>query len=324
MMNKFDVGLPEGLVPADAKVQTAAGVCFLEGPAWHPSGDVYFSDIAGNRILKRSADGLVSVFRADSGRTNGNTFDGEGRLISCEGSEFGPGGRRRLVRTTIETGEVEVLTERFEGKRYNAPNDVCVDTRGRIWFTDPYYWTDPGSLELDHQSVYCLEGGPESKGGKLRRVATQPDIGRPNGIAISPDAKTLYLVDNHNGPGGNRKIWAFDVSDDGVLSGQRLVFDFGRGRGGDGMRLDRAGNLWIAAGVHKIRSQHETDEVQTGVYVVSPEGKLLGRIPIFEDVITNLCFGGPEMKTLFVTAGKFLFRIETNTVGYALWPPLGK
>ncbi|HEX3724702.1 MAG TPA: SMP-30/gluconolactonase/LRE family protein, partial [Pirellulales bacterium] len=133
IMSNFDADLPSGLVPPNAKAKTAAGVCFLEGPAWHASGDLYFSDIAGNRILKMSPAGAVSVFRADSGRTNGNTFDAEGRLISCEGAEFGPGGRRRLVRTDVTTGAVEVLTERFEGRRYNAPNDVCVDQQGRIW-----------------------------------------------------------------------------------------------------------------------------------------------------------------------------------------------
>lgn len=310
----FNVDLPQGLVPADAKVRNAAGVCFLEGPAWHQSGDLYFSDIAGNRILRLAPDGNLSVFRADSGRTNGNTFDAQGRLISCEGAEFGPGGRRRLVRTDLETGAVEVLTERFEGKRYNSPNDVCVDTRGRIWFTDPYYWTDTASLEMGCEAVYCIDGS------NVRRVASQPDIGRPNGLAITPDDKTLYVIDSHNVANGNRKIWAFDVTADGSLVNQRLVFDFGRGRGGDGMRLDRAGNLWVAAGVMKTRNSHETLDVPTGVFVISPEGKLLGRIPIPEDVITNLCFAGPEFKTLYVTAGKTLFRVETAVSGYALYP----
>jgi gluconolactonase len=311
----FDVGLPTQL-PPDTKVRTAAGVCFLEGPAWHPSGDLYFSDIAGNRILKMAADGVVSVFRADSGRTNGNTFDGEGRLISCEGAEFGTGGRRRVVRTDVTTGQAEVLTERFEGKRYNAPNDVVVDTRGRIWFTDPYYWTDHQTLEMGCEAVYCIEGS------QVRRVVSQPAIGRPNGLAITPDDRTLYVIDSHNVAGGNRKIWAFDVSDEGTLSGQRLVFDFGTGRGGDGMRLDRQGNLWVAAGVHKVRNPHETDAVKTGVHVISPAGKLLGRIPIPEDVITNLTFAGPDFKTLFVTAGKTVFKIATSVSGYSLFPPL--
>jgi gluconolactonase len=312
-----NVELPEGLVPEGTKARTAANICFLEGPAWHAGGDLYFSDISGNRILKMAPDGAVSIFREDSGRTNGNTFDAEGRLISCEGAEFGPGGRRRMVRTDLASGKVEVLTERFEGRRYNAPNDVVVDHRGRIWFTDPYYGTDPDSLEMGCEAVYCIDGKT------VRRVATQPDIGRPNGLAITPDDKTLYVIDSHNVEGGNRKIWAFDVTDDGNLTRQRLVFDFGRGRGGDGMRLDRRGNLWVAAGVLKSRNPYETTEVQTGVHVISPEGKLLGRIPIPEDVWTNLTFAGTEMKALYVTAGKTLFRIETQESGYSLYPPLG-
>ncbi len=313
---KYDVDLPVALVGADAKVRIAATVCFLEGPAWHAAGDLYFSDITGNRILKMAPGGAVSVFRADSGRTNGNTFDAEGRLISCEGAEFGPGGRRRVVRTDLTTGEVEVLTDRFEGKRYNAPNDVCVDRQGRVWFTDPYYWTDRDSLEMGCEAVYCIDGGA------VRRVVSQGDIGRPNGLAITPDNKTLYVVDSHNVAGGNRKIWAFDVVADGTLKNQRLIFDFGRGRGGDGMRLDRQGNLWVAAGVLQARHSHETAEVQTGIHVISPEGKLLGRIPIPEDTLTNLTFGGPEFKTLFVTAGKTLFRIEVNVSGYSLYPAM--
>lgn len=314
----FDVGLPLGLISADAKAKTAASVCFLEGPAWHPSGTLYFSDIAGNRILKLSSDGQVSVFREDSGRTNGNTFDAEGRLISCEGAEFGPGGRRRLVRTTLESGEVEVLTERFEGKRYNAPNDVVVDCRGRIWFTDPYYWIDRDSLEMGAEAVYMIDGDA------VRRVLSQPDIGRPNGLAITPDAKTLYVIDSHSVAGGNRKIWAFDVDDAATLANQRLVFDFGNGRGGDGMRLDRAGNLWVAAGVLKPRHAHETGDVKTGIHVISPAGKLLGRIPIPEDVLTNLTFGGADFKTLFVTSGKTVFRIDVDVPGYSLYPPPGE
>jgi gluconolactonase len=313
---RYDVDLPAGLVAPGAKAKTVASVCFLEGPAWHASGDLYFSDIAGNRILKLAPEGSVSVFRADSGRTNGNTFDAQGRLISCEGAEFGPCGRRRVVRTDLATGEIEVLTERFEGRRYNAPNDVCVDVQGRIWFTDPYYWTDVASLEMGCEAVYCIEGR------SVRRVISQPTIGRPNGLAITPDARTLYVVDSHTVPGGNRKIWAFDLVDDGAVRGQRLVFDFGAGRGGDGMRLDRAGNLWIAAGVLKSRHAYETDEVRTGIYVVSPAGELLGRIPIPEDVLTNLTFGGPDFKTLYATAGKSVFKIEVEVSGYSLYPPV--
>jgi gluconolactonase len=308
--------LPAGLVPAEVKPSAAAGISFLEGPAVDHQGSVYFSDIAGNRILKLEPDGKVSVFRADSGRTNGNTFDAQGRLLSCEGAEFGLGGRRRLVRTDPMTGEITVLTDRFEGKRYNSPNDVCVDSRGRIWFTDPRYGPDRSDLELDVEGVYRID--PDRK---VTRVLGQPEIQRPNGIAITPDDQTLYVIDSHSQPGGHRKIWAFDVAADGKLGNQRLVHDFGKGRGGDGLRLDTQGNLWVAAGILTPRGPGETTDVPPGVYVFTPQGKLLGRIPIAEDVITNLAFGVPERKTLYITAGKTLYRIPVNVAGHALYPP---
>ena len=323
--------LPSSLVASGASVSAAAVVAFLEGPAVDAQHNVFFSDIAGNRILKMAADGKVSTWREDSGRTNGNYFDAEGRLISCEGTEQGVG-RRRIVRTDMETGQVTVLTDRFEGKRYNSPNDVCVDSKNRIWFTDPYYGTQREMMEMDVEGVYRLDpsatpGGtpppPQYTPFKVTRVLTQKEINRPNGIAISPDDKTLYVIDSHPKPGGNRKIWAFDVAADGSLSKQRLVYDFGKGRGGDGMRLDMNGNIWVAAGIHFFRGNPgETLDVPTGVYVISPQGKLLGRIPINEDLITNVAFGGPERKTLYVTAGKTLYRIPVNVSGYALYPAL--
>jgi gluconolactonase len=311
-----NVPLPAELLLPDAKVQVAAGVCFLEGPAVDAAGNVYFSDISGNRILKMDAAGAVTTFRADSGRTNGNTFDAQGRLISCEGAENGPGGRRRVVRTDLTSGEVEVLAERYEGKRYSSPNDVVVDPRGRIWFTDPLYALDRSIMEHKDEAVYRIDTD-----GKVKRVITQPEIGRPNGLAITPDGKTLYVVDSdYSRPDGNRKIWKFAIDLDGEPYHPRLVFDFGRGRGGDGMRLDMNGNLWIAAGISAPRTKNESADVPTGVYVISPAGKLLGRIPIAEDVITNLAFGGPEKKTLYVTAGKTLFKIQTAVSGYSLYP----
>jgi gluconolactonase len=311
-----DVPPPTGLLPPGSSVTVSARVAFLEGPAFDDAGNLYFSDLFNDRILKMTPAGAVSVFRADSGRTNGNTFDAQGRLISCEGGEQGPG-RRRIVRTELASGKVEVLTDRFEGKRYNAPNDVCVDTKGRIWFTDPYYSDDRSMLEMGAEAVYRID--PD---GKVTRVISQPAIERPNGLAVTPDDKTLYLIDSHPRPGGNRKIWAFDLSDDGTPSGQRLVFDFGKGRGGDGMRLDTRGNLWVAAGITIPRTSGETAEVPPGVYVISPTGTLLGRIPIPEDVITNLAFGGPDRKTLHVVSGKSVFKVPIGVAGYALWPPL--
>jgi gluconolactonase len=310
--------LPVDLLASQAAVTIAARTCLLEGPTFDGQGNLFFSDIYGNRIYRMSADSAVSIFRADSGRTNGNTFDAHGRLISCEGAEFGPGGRRRMVRTDLRNGELEILTERYEGRRYNSPNDVVVDINERIWFTDPYYGDDRTALEMDVEAVYCIDAR-----GTVTRVLSQPQIERPNGLAITPDARVLYVIDSHTRPGGNRKVWAFSVAPNGQLSGQRLVFDFGSGRGGDGMRLDEQGNLWIAAGILLPRHAGETADVPTGVYVMTPQGKLLGRIPIPEDVCTNLAFGGPDRKMLYVTAGKTIFKVPLAVSGYALYPPCG-
>jgi gluconolactonase len=307
---------PAALLAPQGTTTIAARTCLLEGPAFDAEDNLFFSDIFGNRIYRLTAEGDLSVFRADSGRTNGNTFDAQGRLISCEGAEQGPGGRRRVVRTDLKTGQVEVLTEHYEGKRYNSPNDVVVDIHGCIWFTDPYYEKDRSILEMDQEAVYRIDPG-----GVVLRVLTQPRIERPNGLAITPDARTLYIIDSHSRPGGNRKVWAFDVAADGRLDGQRLVFDFGRGRGGDGLRLDGAGNLWIAAGIIFPRHAGETADVPPGVYVITPQGALLGRIPIPEDLCTNLAFGGPGRQTLYVTAGKTVYKVPLTVSGYAIYPP---
>jgi gluconolactonase len=312
------VSRPEGLVAGDAPASVAARVTLLEGPAFDADGTLYFSDIGGNRIYRMTPAGAVSIFRADSGRTNGNTFDAQGRLLSCEGAEQGPGGRRRIVRTDLKTGASEVLTDRYEGKRYNSPNDIVTDAKGRVWFTDPYYGEDLASLEMGVEGVYRID--PD---GSVHRVLGQPTIERPNGLALTPDGRTLYLVDSHGRPGGNRKIWAFEVSDAGALGGQRLVFDFGRGRGGDGVRLDERGNLWVAAGIAIPRHGGETTDVPPGIYVITPQGKLLGRVPIPEDLCTNLAFGGPDRKTIYVTAGKTIYRVPVTVAGWALFPPPG-
>lgn len=315
------VPLPPGLVAKDVVVETAGTVAFLEGPAVDAVGNVFVSDIAGNRILRMDPKGQLSVWRLDSGRTNGNCFDAQGRLISCEGNEQGPG-RRRIVRTDFKTDIITILTDGYEGKRYNSPNDVCVDSKGRIWFTDPYYGTDRSQLQMDVEGVYRIDS--TSEGIQVKRVLTQKEIQRPNGIAITPDARTLYVIDSHPKLGGNRKVWAFDVADDGSLSKQRLVYDFGKGRGGDGMKLDVKGNLWVAAGISVKRGPGETLDNPPGVYVISPEGKLLGRIDVPENLITNVAFGGPELKTLYVTAGKTIYRFPTKVSGYAVYPPLKK
>lgn len=306
-----ELPMPPGV---ESGAKPAVVLAFTEGPAVDADGTVYFSDIMNNRILRRSPDGTLSVFREPSGRTNGNTFDREGRLLHCEGAEFGPGGGRRITRTDLKTGKLEVLTDQFEGKRYNAPNDICVDGRGRIYFTDPMYF-DRTQMEMKQEGVYRIDTD-----GSVTRILEQPAVERPNGIAVTQDSRRLYVVDSCPTPGGNRKIWSFDLDDHGFPSNQRLVFDFAPGRGGDGMRLDVEGNLWIAAGVLSARHENETADVPSGIYCVTPQGNLLGRIPIREDVLTNLAFGGPDGKTLYVTAGKTLFTVRVPVAGQVAFP----
>jgi len=305
--------LPTDFLEA-AQVTSASYVAFTEGPAAAADGSVYFTDIVNNRIMKFDpVTKNTTVWRTPSGRTNGLLFDASGRLLACEGNEFGPNdGYRRITRTDMQTGQIEVLTDRYDGQRYNAPNDIAACSNGLIFFTDPCYW-DRATMELDHDSVYRID-----LDGTVTRVLSQPEIQRPNGIAISPDEQTLYLVDSCPVAGGHRKIWAFDLSADGSLSRQRLVFDFAPGRGGDGMAVDRAGYLYIAAGLSQPRGPHETADVPAGIYIITPQGELTGRIPVPEDVITNVTFGGPDLKTLYITAGKTLFSIRVTTPGFVV------
>ena len=316
-LNLTHAPLPMNLLAPEAALSITVRTCLLEGPAFDGSGNLFFSDIIGNQVYRMTPNGTLSIFRPDSGRTNGNTFDSQGCLISCEGAEFGTGGRRRLVRTELETTQIEVLTERYDGKRYNSPNDVVVDPQGRIWFTDPFYGEHRSALELDAEAVYRIDND-----GTVSRVLSQPQIERPNGLAITPDGQRLYVIDSHTRSGGNRKVWSFNVTENGSLTGQRLVFDFGQGRGGDGMRLDERGNLWIAAGINHPRHSGETGDVPAGVYIITPHGELLGRIPIPEDVCTNLTFGGAARRTLYVTSGKSIFKIALAVSGYSLYPPM--
>lgn len=302
--------LPAEQVESGNRVTRAALIAFTEGPAADAEGNVFFSDIQNDRILKLSSTGELSEFRTRAGRANGNMFDRDGHLVTCEGAEFGPGGGRRVVRTNMRTGEVQALTEGYEGKRYNSPNDLAIDPHGNIFFTDPRYG-DTAGTDLDAEAVYRIDTG-----GTVRRIISQPEVQKPNGIAFGPDPKTLYVVDSNGAAGGNRKIWAFSLAADGSASEQRLIYDFGRARGGDGMRLDVEGNLWIAAGINSPRRPTETLEYPAGIYVVTPQGKLLGRIPIPEDTVTNLTFGPPDGKTLYVTAGKNLFKIPIKVSGF--------
>ena len=305
------------IVPAGSKVelvartQAAQATPFTEGPVYR-EGYLYFTDTSNSRILRVRVDRQAAlplpleIFREPSGRANGLEFDAAGKLLACEGS--GNGGGRRVTRTE-SSGALTVLAEKYEGKRLNSPNDLAVDAKGRIYFTDPRYGNRDG-LELDQESVYRID--PSS-----RLVRIIADVERPNGIAVSPDQKTLYVVDNNPSRGGARKVYAYALRPDGSAGARRVLHDFGTGRGGDGMCLDRDGNAYITAGLNGGFSQEQDSSVKAGVYVVSSQGKALGFIPVPEDSVTNCTFGGPELKSLYITAGTALWRIDLNAQGLA-------
>ena len=290
-----------------------AEVALLEGPAADRDGTVVVSDVIADRMY-RVAGARLDLLHDGSGRANGNAFDPSGRLVTCEGAEHGPGGGRRIVRRDRPTDRPMVLVDRYRGGRLNSPNDLVVDDRGRVFFTDPRYG-DRSDVEQDAEAVYRLD--PD---GTLERIVSQPDIERPNGIAIRPDGGELYVVDsNYDRPDGARRIWAFELTARGVPSIQRLVYDFGTGRGGDGMEVDEAGTLFVCAGIRAPRSANETREVPPGVYRISPEGRRIGFLSVPTDLITNCCFGGPDMRTLHVTAGHRLYTSRTEVPGWHAW-----
>ena len=289
-------------------------LCFTEGPAVAADGSVYYSDIENNRIMKWAPDGTRTVWREPSHRTNGQTFDPQGRLYHCEGDEFGPGGGRRVTRTDLSTNTYEVLTDSYEGHRYNSPNDICTDSKGNVYFTDPRYG-DRTSMEMEIEGVYRIDAA-----GQVRRIISQPDIERPNGIAVTQAGDRLYLIDSCPIPGGNRKVWRFDLDAEGNAANQALIYDFGSARGGDGMRMDLEENLYVAAGIMSPRGPHESDAVSPGIYMISPAGELLGSLAVPEDVITNLAFGGPDGRTLYITAGKTLFTARAPIPGQVAYP----
>ena len=307
--------LPKHLV-AEERASAATELVFMEGPAYHRDGSVYFSDIRNNRIMRLSPGAMnADVFLQPSGRSNGLMFDSQGRLLACEGNEFGGLGGRRLVRIDEITKKRTVIADRYQGKRFNSLNDLCIDNRGRIYFTDPYYGPNRAGMELDVEAVYRVD--PD--GSNVARVLGKEHVARPNGIAISGDNKVLFVVDNHPVT-PVRKLYAFDLDAQGMPTGTRREFrDFGKGRGGDGMCIDVEDNIYVAAGANRYYPNQNLDN-PAGVYVYSREGKYLGLIPIPEDMATNCCFGGPDMKTLYVTSGKTLWKIRTKVAGRVVWP----
>ncbi|HVJ82297.1 MAG TPA: SMP-30/gluconolactonase/LRE family protein, partial [Planctomycetia bacterium] len=270
------------------------------------------------RIVRWRKGGRIETVIAKSNRANGLCFDRDGMLIACEGMEDDasiPDEGRALTRRDLASGTRTVLCDRYEGRRFNSPNDLCIDREGFIYFTDPYYGGDRKRIEQDCEGVYRVR----SDGSGVKRILDAKDVKRPNGIAISPDRKTLYVVDNKPDEPPSRMVLAFNLAEDGTASGRRVLFDFKGGRGGDGMSIDMEGNLYVAAGANR-KYPNQSTQFPAGVYVISPQGKLLQTIKISEDMCTNCCFGGEDGRTLFVTAGKTLFAVPTTKIGYNVWP----
>jgi gluconolactonase len=292
-----------GLVAAQ-QPEVATTVTFTEGPTVDRDGNVYFTEMVSLRIMKLTADGVLSTFREHSNNANGLLIDPQGRLVACEGAPSQRTGvpvtfKPQITRTDLGTGVMQVLADNYEGKPFVGPNDVTIDGKGRLYFTD-----------LAGGAVYRIDGP-----GKLARILAVPDIQRPNGIQISPDDKQLYLIEANGAQGGARMIRAYDLGPDGTVGNMRVHYNFYPGRSADGMSIDAEGNLYASAGMNQLRGTSETLDTKTGVYVISPQGKLLKFIPIPEDFITNNAFGGSDMKTLYVTAGKTLYKVRTEIAG---------
>jgi len=302
----------EPIFEKGAKLIVVAGMGVAgEGPAW--DSDLGILTSGNGHINRFSRDGKATVYRKDAG-TNGLLFGREGRLIACEPE------KRRVTRTD-RAGKLTVLTDSFGGKKYNQPNDVTVDSQGRIYFSDPRYGPKDDMQQLDEkgrtiEGVYRID--PD---GKVHRVIGR-EVQRANGVLVSGDDKFLYVADNNNDTaGGARTLWRFDLKDGEVNAKSKTkIFDWGIGRGPDGVKQDAKGRLYVAGGLNKPNPPHESaKDVKGGIYVLSPDGKLLEFLPVPTDEVTNCAFGGDDLKTLYVTGGGVLYSIRTSTPGRVVW-----
>lgn len=262
----------------------AGGMKFVEGPVWVPrdGGYLIFSDIPAEELKQWSEKSGLVTYRTNDHGINGNTVDKRGRLVSCEHL-----GRR--VSVTEKDGAVKTLVDNFEGKRFNSPNDVVVKSDGTVWFTDPDYGLGNQPKEVAGMFVYRFD--PKSK--ELKSVAK--DLDHPNGLCFSPNEKLLYVADS----GAPHHIKVYDVEKKGGLSNGRVFCVIDKGVP-DGIRADKKGNIYSSAG--------------DGVQIFNPEGKLIGKILIPESP-ANLCFGGKDSKTLFITARSSLYSIPVLIKG---------
>lgn len=297
------------LGPVEVLAKVEDKTVFTEGPAVARDGTVLFTNVPANKILKWDPETKrLSVFRENSNETNGLYFAPDGSLLACEGASA------RITRTDAKTGKIEVLAEGYQGRRLAKPNDLCLDNRGRIYFSSRSATEDPVGENV--KSVYRIDTD-----GSLHQILAWPEVHMPNGIVTSPDNKKLYLIEAHPDADHHRDIRAYDLNADGSVSNGQVLIDFYPGRSGDGMCIDAEGNLYVAAGLHQTRKTSETLDTKPGIHVISPEGKLLAYRQTPEDTITNCTFGGEDLKTLYVTCGSLWLSIPTKIAGKASYKP---
>ena len=288
----------------DVVVEVEDTQVFTEGPAVAPDGRVYFTNMRTHKVLRWDpASERLDTFRENTNAANGLVFDREGRLLACEGTAG------RVTRMDIASGEIEVLADTYNGLPLDPPNDLCLDSQGRVYFSSRPATGAPSSGNV--VAVYRID--PD---GALTRLLAGPEIDMPNGVAFSPDESTFYLIETHRDADRHRDLRAFDFASDGTLSNERVLIDFYPGRSGDGMAIDAQGNLYVAAGLHALREGSETLDTRPGIHVFSPQGELLAyrRTPM--DSATNCTFGGEDGRTLYVTAGPHLLSGRSVIAGH--------
>lgn len=254
---------------------------FTEGPAADKKGNIYFTDQPNNRIMKWSVNGKLSVFMENAGRANGLYFDHAGNLLACADE-------KNEIWKIDKNKNITVMVNNFEGKRLNGPNDLWVDPKGGIYFTDPFYKRDywiRTSKEIEKESVYYLSSD------KSKIISVDDELVKPNGIIGTSDGKMLYVADI-----GANKTYSYTINNDGSLGKKTLFTE----SGSDGMTIDASGNIYLTG---------------KGVTVVNPQGEKIAHIDISEPWTANVCFGGKKFKTLFITAGKSVYTLEMNVRG---------
>lgn len=254
---------------------------FTEGPAVNKRGEIYFTDQPNDKIWKYALDGSLSIFMDKSGRSNGLYFDKVGNLIACADE-------KNELWSIDQRGKVSKLLSNFEGKKLNGPNDLWIDKKGGIYFTDPYYkreYWESKEPELDGRKVYYLPKG------QTKPVIVDSDLVQPNGIVGTPDGKHVFVADIDD-----KKTYKYDIGKNGTLTNRRVFTK----QGSDGMTIDNQGNIYLTG---------------QGVSVYNKTGEKIGQIDVPSPWTANICFGGKDRKTLFITATKSVYTLQMQVEG---------